>query len=124
MFLPVGIFKFASLQHGRRFLELLSCRPHPHVSFLVDLDMDDVRAAAHGAILDVLLPRSRRQVDGQDNLLTAGIANVTGLVFHCLLHNYARAPSAATSIPRREAIPPRGTIKSTAPVAMADRGIP
>src|SRR5438477_4166158 len=65
-------------------LMLLPFRPHPHVAVLVNLDVDDVRAAADRAILDVLLARPCRQVDGHDDLLAAGIAGVAGFVFHCL----------------------------------------
>src|SRR6516162_405225 len=63
-------------------LILLPFRPHPHVAILFNLDVDDVRAAADGAILDVLLARPCRQVDGHDDLLAAGIAGVAGLVLH------------------------------------------
>src|SRR5208283_315796 len=47
--------------------DLLPFRPGPHVSILIDLDVDDVRAAADGAIFDVLLARPYRQVDGHDD---------------------------------------------------------
>src|SRR5262249_41030673 len=63
-------------------LMLLPLRPHPHVAVLVNFDVDDVRAAADGAILDVLLARPCRQVDGHDDLLATGVAGVAGLVFH------------------------------------------
>src|SRR5262249_11932300 len=63
-------------------LMLLPLRPHPHVAVLVNFDVDDVRAAADGAILDVLLARPCRQVNGHDDLLAAGIAGVAGLVLH------------------------------------------
>src|SRR5437764_12725290 len=43
-------------------LMLLPLRPHPHAAVLVNLDVDDVRAAADGAILDVLLARPCRKV--------------------------------------------------------------
>src|SRR5262245_45471676 len=65
--------KCASAYSG---LILLPFRPHPHVAAPFNLDVDDVRAAADGAILDVLLARPCRQVDGHHNLLTAGIAEV------------------------------------------------
>src|SRR5262245_31619203 len=61
---------------------LLPLRPHPHVAVLFNLDVDDVRAATDGAILDVLLARPCRQVNGHDDLLAAGIAGVAGLVLH------------------------------------------
>src|SRR5439155_19849502 len=61
---------------------LLPFRPHPHVAVLVNLDVDHVRAAAYRAVLDVLLARPRRQVDGHHDLLPAGIALVAGLVLH------------------------------------------
>src|SRR5262245_32606211 len=61
---------------------LLPFRPHPHVAVVIHLDVDDVRATADRAILDVLLLRPRRQVDGYDDLLAAGVADVAGLVLH------------------------------------------
>src|SRR5262249_48853998 len=61
---------------------LLPLRPHPRVAVLVNLDVNDVRAAADGTILDVLLARPCRKVDGHDDLLAAGIAGVAGLVLH------------------------------------------
>jgi hypothetical protein len=44
--------------------------------------MNDVRAATHRTILDVLLVCARRQVDGNDDFLAAGVADVAGLVLH------------------------------------------
>src|SRR6516162_10004233 len=61
---------------------LLPLCPPPHVAVLFKLDVDDVRAAADGAILDVLLARPCRKVDGHDDLLAAGIAGVAGLILH------------------------------------------
>src|SRR6516165_11986089 len=61
---------------------LLPFSPYPHITVLFNLDVDDVRAAADRAILDVLLARPCRQVDGHDDLLAAGIAGVAGLVLH------------------------------------------
>jgi hypothetical protein len=46
--------------------------------------MAHIWAAADPAILDVLLRRPRRQVDGQDDLLAARVTDVTGLVLHPL----------------------------------------
>jgi hypothetical protein len=63
---------------------LFSLRPHSHVTVLANLDVNDVRAAAHGAVLDVLLFRTGWQVDGQNDLLAARVANVAGLVVHLL----------------------------------------
>src|SRR5262249_25075391 len=60
----------------------LPFRPHPHVAVLLNLDVDDVRAAADGAILDVLLARPCPQAEGHDDPLAAGIAGVAALVFH------------------------------------------
>src|SRR5262249_15664479 len=48
----------------------------------VPIDVDHVRAAAYRAVLDVLLARPRRQVDGHEDVLPAGIALVAGLVLH------------------------------------------
>src|SRR6516165_1827843 len=74
------------VKHGSSYsgLMLLSFRPHPYVAILFNLDVDDVRAAADGAILDVLLARPCRKVDGHHDLLAAGIACVAGLVLHRL----------------------------------------
>ena len=61
---------------------LLPLRPHPHVPVVINLDVNDIRAAADRAILDVFLAGSRCQVDGHDDLLAAGITDVAGFVFH------------------------------------------
>src|SRR5262249_51967544 len=58
--------------------------------------MDEVRTAADRAILDVLLFCPRRQVDGQDDLLAAGVADVAGLVLRCISSDR----SVANHIPR------------------------
>jgi hypothetical protein len=48
---------------------LLTFRPHPSVSIFVNLDVNQVRAAAHGTIFNVLLARACRNVDGHHDLL-------------------------------------------------------
>src|SRR5437868_5824256 len=73
-------------------LMLLPFRPCPPVAVLVNLDVDHVRAAAYRAVLDVLLARPRRQVDGDHDLLAAGIALVAGLVLHCLSPRRSQPP--------------------------------
>jgi hypothetical protein len=44
--------------------------------------MDDAGPAAHGAILNVLLARSRRWINRDHDLLAAGITDVGGIVVH------------------------------------------
>ena len=61
---------------------LLPLRPHADVAVLVNSDVNDVRAAADRTILDIFLARPCREVDGHHDLLSAGIADVAGLVFH------------------------------------------
>src|SRR5438552_1596639 len=61
---------------------LLLLGPHPHVAVL-DLDVDEVRTTADRAILDIFLARPCRQVNGHDDLLAAGVANVARLILHC-----------------------------------------
>ena len=61
---------------------LLLLRPRPNLSVLVKLDVNHVGSAANGAVLDVFLDGSRRQVDGDDDFFTAPITNVACFVFH------------------------------------------
>ena len=44
---------------------VLRCGPNSHVTTLVDLNVDYIRAAADRTILDVLLVFARRQVHGE-----------------------------------------------------------
>lgn len=68
--------------HVTSWAILLSLHPHLHVLVLVNLDVNDVWATANGAVLDVLLRRTCRQVDRHHDFLPAGIAVVAGLVLH------------------------------------------
>ena len=61
---------------------LFSSRPNSHVVTLANLDVDDVRATAYRAVLDVFLRCPSREVDGHDDFLATRIANVTGFVVH------------------------------------------
>src|SRR5205809_1022386 len=64
---------------------LLSRCPHADIAILVDFDVNQVWPATNGAVLDVLLAGAARKIDGNDDLLAAGITDVTGLVLHnCL----------------------------------------
>ena len=66
----------------RRHRDSLPRRPHSDITIIVNLDVDDIRTAAHRTIFDVLLARSRRHVDGHDDLFAARIADVSGFVIH------------------------------------------
>lgn len=56
--------------------------PHSHVAVLVHFEMDDVRAAANGAIFDVLLFGAGGKVDRHDDLFAARVAQVGRLIVH------------------------------------------
>src|SRR5213595_1329342 len=77
----------------------LPFRPHPDVTVVINHDVYDVRATADRAILDVLLARPRRQVDGHDDLLAAGVADVAGLVLHFLPVPPGRSPFLSRAHP-------------------------
>ena len=54
--------------------------PNSHVATLIDLNMDEIRAAADRTILDVLLAFTSRQVHRNHDLLATGIAYVGGVL--------------------------------------------
>lgn len=60
----------------------LRFRPHLGVAFVVEFDVNHVRPAADGAILDVFLTLPSRGIERNDDLFAAGIADVTGFVLH------------------------------------------
>lgn len=64
------------------WLFLFFFRPHPHVPSPVNFNVNDVWRTAHGAVLDILLRRPRRGVDGRHDFFPAGIADVAGVVLH------------------------------------------
>jgi hypothetical protein len=64
---------------------VLPFRPNSHFTVVLDLDMNDVRRAAYGTILNVLLLGPCREVDGDNDFFPAGIADVAGLAFHLRL---------------------------------------
>lgn len=61
---------------------LLYFRPYPQIAVGLDLDVDHVRPAADGAVLDVLLHMTGGEVDRHDDLLAALAADVSGFVVH------------------------------------------
>src|SRR5688572_4447832 len=100
---------------------LLPFRPNPNVVALVNLDVNDVWAAAHRAVLDILLRRPRREIDGYHDLLPAGIARVAGLVFHLYTsvgQCHRRFRSASGTYIQRRTMTRR--ITTSAPAASSD----
>jgi hypothetical protein len=59
---------------------LLRFGPNSHVTALVNLHMDNIRAAANRTILDILLAFASRQVHRNHDLLATGITDVAGLL--------------------------------------------
>ena len=47
--------------------ELFGRGPHPHITPFVNFDVNEVGAAADGAILDVFLALAGRRIDRNDN---------------------------------------------------------
>ena len=64
------------------YTQLFVLAPDLHSSNVIELDVQDVRMAANGAVFDVLLRVSGRGIDRNHNLLAAGIAHVRGFVIH------------------------------------------
>ena len=56
--------------------------PHPSTAVVIDLDMNDVRTAANGAVLDIFLAFAFRRIDGDDDFLAARITDVRSFVSH------------------------------------------
>lgn len=62
---------------------LFGFRPDTHGRIIfIDVDMDDIRAAADRAVFDILLTQTAGRVDGNDDFLAAGIADIGGFVSH------------------------------------------
>jgi hypothetical protein len=66
------------------FVVLLPFCPYPHFAGALDLHVNEVWSATDRAVLDVLLARSRRQIDRDDNLLATRFAVVFGFLSHPL----------------------------------------
>ena len=64
-----------------RLQELFALCPDPHIAVL-NLDVDDIRAAANRAILDVLLAQPCRQVNRHHDLFATRFAQIAGLIVH------------------------------------------
>lgn len=63
-------------------LALLRLRPHDSLPTLVDLDVNYVRPTADGVVLDILLGRARRCIDGYYDFFAAGIADIARIAPH------------------------------------------
>ncbi len=61
---------------------LLRLSPHSSLTLLVDLDVNDVRPTADGAVLDILLSSARRCIDGYHDFFAAGIAHIARIAAH------------------------------------------
>ena len=64
------------------FVALLRFSPQSGVSIDINFDVDHAGATADGAVLDVLLARSLRQVDGDDDFLATGVTDVARFILH------------------------------------------
>lgn len=60
----------------------LQFRPCGRITVGVDLDMDDIRLAAHRAVLHILLLLALRNVDRHNDLFATGAAEVSRFVVH------------------------------------------
>jgi len=49
---------------------------------MVERDMNYVRPTADGAVLDILLCRARRRIDGYHDYFAAGIAHIVRIAAH------------------------------------------
>jgi hypothetical protein len=97
---------------GRPVLEkLFLFRPGPRVPLLVNLDVNDMGAAADRAILNVFLDRSRREVDGDDDLLAARVTDVGYLVLHL---NRATGPATGPAVAAGSAVVPENVSRRKA----------
>src|SRR5262249_7270212 len=74
---------------------LLWLCPKAQIAALIDLNVDEVRSATHGTVLDVLLARTRGVVDRHDDLLAARVADVAGFALHAHRPPVAYAPGSA-----------------------------
>jgi hypothetical protein len=55
---------------------LFPLRPDAAVALFVNLDVDDVRAAANGAVLDVFLLAPLGRIERDDDFFAAGVADI------------------------------------------------
>lgn len=88
--MPQGPFLPRASEDFARIGRLFRLRPDAHLTLLVDFDVDQIGATADGAILDVLLRIARRKVERDDDLFSAGIADIGGFVMHGL-HCFRRS---------------------------------
>ncbi len=61
---------------------LFRLRPHSRLTLLVDLDVNYICPTADGTVLDILLRRARRCIDGYHDFLAAGIAHIARIAAH------------------------------------------
>src|ERR1700722_4923960 len=73
-------------RHSTRVVDLrFLLSPHAHAAVFLDLDVHHVGAAAHRAVLDILLALAGRDVDRHHDLLAARVANVAAFLLHAFL---------------------------------------
>lgn len=62
----------------------------PSSDFLIvfNLNKDLVRVATDWTVFEILLPGALRQIDWNDNLLTARIANIKSFIIHLLAFGF------------------------------------
>ena len=81
---PVALVQLALLSvllfavHQAFAVNRTRVRPRPAPRRLLNLNMNDVRMTADGAVLDIFLARPGRQIDRNDDFLAAGVADVAG----------------------------------------------
>jgi hypothetical protein len=61
---------------------LLSFSPNLSIAAVVDLNMDHIGSTADRAVFDVFLADAGRHIERHDDLFTACIANIAGLILH------------------------------------------
>ncbi len=61
---------------------LFRLRPHSRLTLLVDLDVNYICPTADGTVLDILLDRARRRIDGYHDFFTAAIAHIARIAAH------------------------------------------
>src|SRR4051812_897056 len=68
----------------QRRLSVIFVIPHSYFPIFVNLDANDVRSATNRTVLNVLLARSSRQIDRDDDLFAAGVTDVACLILYLL----------------------------------------
>ena len=63
-------------------LALLRLRPHPCLSSVAKLDVNDVRPTADGTVLDILLGSACRCIDWYHDFFATGIAHIARIASH------------------------------------------